>query len=348
MTSNKKLKTQDIVVYGLVPGVGLVIIFVVIFTDLVFASSDETPAAASAQSNFNKLNTKVKSEPVAEHDSKLELYDEALQDEADLQRRELEEEEYREVRKERVKINDLSKFLEEEKDSRATANPDDNKIAKPGTNVHSQNNQQQLSKKPSSKPAPQVSNSPTSPKIKHTQKRPKRSDPTFGDNPEPETLNPDPATLDPKSNASGNEVYSAIIQGEQVVKEGSRMTIRLTQQLSIGACSLPANTRLTGVVSIQGQRIHVSFIACQKDKATINLSIYDITDGNEGLYVESLNDGQELKKEALGDAVGETASRFGIPVVDKIARSAGSKKLDSPTVTLQSGTQVSLKNLNRQ
>lgn len=328
----KNKKNQDTIVYGSIAAFGLAVIYVLFFTDIVFGSDNaQATTVIAAESNFGNINIKVKSEPVKEYDSKLELYDEELRGEEEERKQVEMKANLERDEKPRQHINDLTKFLEKEQALEKT---------NPEPQVAQDKDEQRpvpLKKKSAKKKIEEtvVAEPAEAPQVEKI-KRPRRADPAFGDG---STQSESQQRAETLSAAS----YSAVIQGEQLIKDGGRVTVRITQDITVGSCALSANSRLTGLASISGQRIMIRFTACQKENSPIQLNLYDVTDGNEGLYVESLNTGQELKKEAVTDAVGETADQLGVPILDKVVRSAGSKKLESPAVTLQSGTEVILK-----
>jgi hypothetical protein len=161
-------------------------------------------------------------------------------------------------------------------------------------------------------------------------KKRRRGDPEFGSS--PAALRRDSTVLVRQT----KDQFTAIIHGRQTVIDGARVTLRLTTPFA-GPCELAVNSMLSGIITFSGHRLEIAVTVCQKEGRPTKLIAYDATDGLPGLYIDGLNTGQELKKEALDEAVGQAVSDLGVPVVDKVIRSASAKKLSNTSVNLESG-----------
>ena len=351
------MKTQDLVVYGGVSALGLAGIYMLFFTNVFVSWEGETKTNGATENNFSRLNTRVAMKPVEEHDNKVELYDEDLAKEEEARNRELEQSNRGSQRK--VEVNDLTEFLQEgSREARDLREPEGMESRSRGSESREarsprEQGGEQDGRKIGEGTATKARNSAIrkKPSIekdeaadKNTSKKKRRNDPTFGDEEEKKTASSSEAKVEVDAGDSSSELfYNAVIHGRQVIKAGARVTVRLVQEVVVGNCVLPTHTRLTGVAQVSSQRIHITFVACQKEKAMVVFSLYDVTDNIEGLYVENLNDGQELKQEAAADAVAETTDNLGVPIIGNVLKSAGSKKVNSPSVTLESGADVYLK-----
>jgi hypothetical protein len=358
----KKLKTQDLLVYGGVGAIGIAVIFVFFFSNLIVtwdasSSVDANQGSGIPSSNgFNKINTNVPTEPVQDFSNKIDIYDDELEKKEE-EKNLLAQTEYNkeQAQNSQTKVNDLSSFLEDEKSEQKTTptikaeSKDDQAqtIQKKTSNAKTQTSKPLLvtkevreNKTSARKEIKQVD----SPALKETEqkRKPRRTDPTFG---EESTISKGPIPTDQATTTiSGpGSFYSAKIMGDQVLKEGSRVTVRLTQDVKVGNCPLLRNSILTGLATMTTQRILVRFTACQKERAVTYFSLYDVTDSNEGLYIETFNTGQEAGRDVAGAAVGETARQLGVPIVDNVVRNSTSKKINTLTVKVDDAKEVFLK-----
>jgi len=107
-----------------------------------------------------------------------------------------------------------------------------------------------------------------------------------------------------------NIIY-VVVDGDQVVKENTRLRMRLTQAATINSRRMPKNTLLFGFISFQPNRalIEIENINHHPTK----LKAFDLQDGSEGIYVEN-NFRAEATNEVLDDIIGD----INIPSVPQV------------------------------
>lgn len=125
------------------------------------------------------------------------------------------------------------------------------------------------------------------------------------------------AVADPSRNFTG------VIHKTQTVKNGSVALLRTTQPIKTGNWVIPANTLLSGEVSIGRERLNIAINSVRVDKQIIplHLAVYG-TDGIAGIPVKTDAVGHELNDEVTDEAVhqvGNAVSRTG-----SIGRAIGS------------------------
>lgn len=123
------------------------------------------------------------------------------------------------------------------------------------------------------------------------------------------------------SSAEDSRLIKAIIDENIKAQEGSRVRLRLLDDVEIGDLTVRKGTYLYAQVSGFGQQRvkgNVQSIFYHDDIIRVSLSIYD-TDGQEGLYVP-LSAFRETSKEILG-----SATQGGTNIVDNSTSSTGIK-----------------------
>ena len=121
----------------------------------------------------------------------------------------------------------------------------------------------------------------------------------FASNPKSETV-----IADVKSKVQ----MFAYVDGNQVVREGHRLAVRIGETVEFNGMSLEKGTLVQGFVKIQPNRVMVEFL--EVGQIPIKLKAYDFQDGNEGIYVEN-----HLKGEVLAKSMDETLAEMNIPGV---------------------------------
>tara|TARA_R110002073_G_scaffold81738_3_gene195800 strand:+ start:685 stop:1620 length:936 start_codon:yes stop_codon:yes gene_type:complete len=106
------------------------------------------------------------------------------------------------------------------------------------------------------------------------------------------------------------------VNGNKVVKNFSRLELRLIKPAVINGNTLPRNTNLYGFISFKPNRtmIHITNINHQE----VSLKAFDLQDGNEGIYVENSFQA-EASQEVLGDIV-DDVNIAGVPQVSGVKR----------------------------
>ena len=160
-------------------------------------------------------------------------------------------------------------------------------------------------------------------------------------------------------NNPGFDLITAIIDEDIKAVDGSRVRLRLLDEVEIGGMSVPKGTYLYATMSgFNKQRVKgkVGSVFVGDQIKTINLSIYD-TDGLEGLYVPS-SSFRETAKEIGSSAMQQSMSLDGSSSGTNVAQWAGqavqqayqrtsqaiSKAIRKNKVTLKYGTRVYLIN----
>ena len=108
----------------------------------------------------------------------------------------------------------------------------------------------------------------------------------------------------------------AEVDGNQVVRVGYRLRMRLTKAATINDVVLPKNTLLYGFISFQPNRakIEIENINHQPTR----LKAFDLQDGSEGIYIEN-SFIADATTEVIGDIV-EDINIAGVPQVTGIKK----------------------------
>ena len=146
-------------------------------------------------------------------------------------------------------------------------------------------------------------------------------------------------------------VTTAVVHGEQEVKDGSTLKLRLLSDVTTkNGQVIPKNTYLYGVVSIAKERIKISIetVLVANSIYTIEKQVYDI-DGLPGIYVPG-NIGSELSKELAEDVADEIRSPYsrdiisqGISALSSASKTVFRKNNRIVKVTVKSNYTVYLK-----
>ncbi|WP_034887629.1 conjugative transposon protein TraM [Gillisia sp. Hel_I_29] len=108
-----------------------------------------------------------------------------------------------------------------------------------------------------------------------------------------------------------DETIYVVVDGDQVVKENSRLKMRLSKAAMINNKQMPKNTYVFGFISFQPNRalIEIENIKHHPTK----LKAFDLQDGSEGIYIEN-NIRAEATNEVLDDIIGD----INIPSVPQV------------------------------
>lgn len=118
-------------------------------------------------------------------------------------------------------------------------------------------------------------------------------------------------------NEATREAIHAVIDADQTVTDGARVTLRLTQPVVADETVVQAGTLLYGIAAIEGQRLTLTVQSISGDGSVIpvNLAAYD-TDGQPGLFIPD-----SRERTAAKDAAANIGAGFGSSV--SFARTAG-------------------------
>jgi hypothetical protein len=106
------------------------------------------------------------------------------------------------------------------------------------------------------------------------------------------------------------------VDGNQTVKNGFRLKMRLTEQAIINNRAIAKNTPVYGFISFQTNRalIEIENINHQK----VKLKAYDLQDGSEGIYVEN-SFRADATREVIDDVI-QDINVAGLPQVGGIKK----------------------------
>ena len=165
-------------------------------------------------------------------------------------------------------------------------------------------------------------------------------------------------------NAPASNIITAIIDEEIKVQDGSRVRLRLLDDIGIGGVQLSKGSYLYATMGNFGkQRVKgtVSSVLVGDEILKIRLSIYDVTDGQEGLYVpqsqfrETAKDiGSSAMQGSLSISNGTPGNSFsqwanqGVQNAVQRTTNAISKAIKKNHVRLKYGTHVYLVNSAKQ
>jgi hypothetical protein len=105
----------------------------------------------------------------------------------------------------------------------------------------------------------------------------------------------------------GNKVsLLAYVDGDQTLREGHRLAMRLAESVQIDGTTLSRGTRVYGFVKLRPNRVMVEI--AQVGDFQLKLQTHDLQDGQAGIYVEN-----HLKGEIVQTSVDETLSEVNLP-----------------------------------
>ena len=165
-------------------------------------------------------------------------------------------------------------------------------------------------------------------------------------------------------NAPNSNLIRAIIDEEVKAVEGSRVRLRLLDAIDINGTQLPKGSYLYATMSGFGQqrvKSKVQSVLVGDEILKIGLSIYDVTDGQEGLYVPAsqfretakdigstaMQGNMNLNQTSGGTSVSQWAGQALQNAYQKTSN-AISKAIKKNRVSLKYGTQVFLVNSKQQ
>ncbi|MBC73572.1 MAG: conjugal transfer protein TraM [Muricauda sp.] len=106
----------------------------------------------------------------------------------------------------------------------------------------------------------------------------------------------------------------AMVNGEQTVRSKNRLELRLREAVELEGRYFERNTLVYGLISFRANRVFVAINHI--GQYPVNLKAYDLSDGNEGIYVEN-SYREEATREVLDDAV-QDVNLPGVPQVSGI------------------------------
>lgn len=144
-----------------------------------------------------------------------------------------------------------------------------------------------------------------------------------------------------KTNNTKNDIrfnIPAVIQDEVTITQGSRVTIRITEDTKINGKIVPKNTFLQPIARFTRNRIILTMppIKC-KDGSYLNkkTAAYDGTDEMLGLYSKELLENRAAQ-ETADDALNEAANEVNNGLIRGAIKSFGNNKVRENSITLRS------------
>lgn len=164
------------------------------------------------------------------------------------------------------------------------------------------------------------------------------------------SLDDQPGDIENKENT-----ISAIIPETQTIVAGSTIKLLLTDDALIKGTTIPKNTFIYGIVSLNNERLKISINSIRNldNILSVDLEVYDL-DGLPGIYVPG-----SINRDVAKQSADQSMSNIGLTTLDPSiaaqATSAGiqaaktliSKKIKLIKVTVKAGYQVLLKDNNQ-
>lgn len=143
----------------------------------------------------------------------------------------------------------------------------------------------------------------------------------------------------------------ACVHGDQTVRSGQSVRLRLLEPMRVGRYLLPRNSLLTGEGRIQGERLGIGIMQVEHDGIIIpvELAVYD-NDGQEGVFIPGSMEADAAREVAanlgqnLGTSISITNQSAGDQLLSELGRGAIqgvsqyiSRKMREEKVHLKSG-----------
>lgn len=118
--------------------------------------------------------------------------------------------------------------------------------------------------------------------------------------------------MDNVSIVGGNGVEILVyVDGDQVLRDGHRLVLRLGQDFRYNGVTVPKGTRIYGFVKVRPNRVMVKLP--RFGDLGISLKAHDLQDGQEGIYVEN-----HMKGEVVERGLDETIGEVNVPGLPQI------------------------------
>lgn len=159
------------------------------------------------------------------------------------------------------------------------------------------------------------------------------------------------------NNESGANTVLACVHNDQVIVTGQSVRLRLLETVKAGKIIIPENEMITGIATIQGERLNivVSSLEYRGRIIPVKISVYDM-DGQQGIFIPGSTEVNALKEvtASMGQGAGTSISiTQGTTAGQQLAADVGrsliqgasqyvSKKLRTIKVTLKAGHRLLL------
>jgi hypothetical protein len=141
-----------------------------------------------------------------------------------------------------------------------------------------------------------------------------------------------------------DDFINCVVHNDQVIKSGSTVRLRITQNCVIDGHQVPKNTYASGIATFQGERVKVviSSLKLGDEIVRTKLNAFE-RDGIEGIYAPGSID-KEIANQAAQDGSARTSASINVPMFGSVSMGAR-KKIADPTVKLISNYKLLLKNV---
>lgn len=119
------------------------------------------------------------------------------------------------------------------------------------------------------------------------------------------------ATISEESNRTTDDFIVVEVNGEQTVKNDSRLELRLAVDALIDGDSIPRNSLVYGFVSFKTNRVFISITNINHNP--VNLKAFDLLDGNEGIHIKN-----SFTAEARGEVLDDIVQDINVPGVPQV------------------------------
>ncbi len=165
------------------------------------------------------------------------------------------------------------------------------------------------------------------------------------------------STATKNNNESGVNTVLACVHNDQVIVTGQSVRLRLLEPVKAGKIIIPENELITGIATIQGERLNivVSSLEYRGRIIPVKISVYDM-DGQQGIFIPGSQEVNALKEvtASMGQGAGTSISiTQGTTAGQQLAADVGrsliqgasqyvSKKMRTTKVTLKAGYRLLL------
>jgi len=325
--------------------IGFAVTVIVFGAFVYFSESNATSNfSANSSSGFDNFNTRVADTVDRNKDkTKADYYEEEENKKAELEERAKREKEALDRLNQREQKSDLTEIISETNRNKKAVTSleqkeDKTALVEQPKKVSTYSGQNKSIPKKEKVEQPKESTEP----VKRVRKR--NSDSAFD-------LEEEKIESESVKSDAFTEQVKAIVHGNQQVTDRSRITLRIEQPLSIGDCTLKANSLITGVVLIDqtvGRAfIQINSIKCGDKPYQVLYSAYSISDGGEGIPFQTENVNQQVNKEVIGEATNEVSRKLNIPILGRAVSSSSEKRIAAPpSLKLITGTELIIKHIS--
>ena len=140
-----------------------------------------------------------------------------------------------------------------------------------------------------------------------------------------------------------SSITAVIHNQNRVIKGGSSVRMRLTEEYKVGKYTIPKNHIITGIASLSAERvmINISSIRLGNEVIPVKLTVYEL-DGLRGIYDEELLK-YDLTNDLADESINQGETRIELGNFGSISTDGLKKKKDEPRVTIPENHKIILK-----